>query len=102
MSLSFLKIKNYFDARDFATAALAIDPSSEKAYFRRGQAQLALEEAKLALKDFQYVMNLEPNNKAAQTQIIVAQKLIKDQLVNEKRIYANMFDKFAKVDAQVN
>lgn len=102
MSLCYLKIQNYFDARDSATAALAIHPNSEKAYFRRGQAQLALEEGKLASKDFQYVLDLEPNNKAAQAQIIAAQKLIKGQLMKEKRIYANMFDKFAKVDAQVN
>ena len=96
-----MKLKQYFEARDAATASLALNENSEKAYFRRGLAELALEEAQKALKDFQEVLRLEPSNKAAQAQIQACQKLIKEHLAKEKKIYANMFDKFAKVDAQV-
>lgn len=102
LSLCYLKLKQYFEARESATAAIKLNESNAKAYFRRGQAQLVLGEAKLALNDFNQVLSLEPNNKAAQSQVIVCQKIIKQQLQKEKEIYANMFDKFAKVDAQVN
>lgn len=100
MSLCYLKLQQFIEAKTAATAALTLDENNEKAYFRRGQALLALEEATPALKDFQQVLTLEPSNKAARAQINLAQKLIKDQLAKERRIYANMFDKFAKVDTQ--
>lgn len=100
LSLCYLKLKQYFEARESATAAIKLSKSNVKAYFRRGQAQLVLGEAKLALNDFNQVLSLEPNNKAAQSQVIVCQTIIKQQLQKEKEIYANMFDKFAKVDAQ--
>lgn len=91
-----------FEARDESTEAIKIDECNVKAYFRRGQALIALGEPQLALKDFHEVLRFEPNNKAAQSQVLQCQKLIKEQLSKEKKIYANMFDKFAKVDTQVN
>lgn len=102
LSLSYLKLQNYFDARDSATEALKFDENNEKAYFRRGQALLSLGEPHLATKDFNEVLRLEPNNKAGQAQLVACQKQIKEQLSREKKIYANMFDKFAKEDTQVN
>lgn len=91
-----------FEAKGAASSALEIDPKNEKALFRRGQALLALGEAQVAVKDFQEVLNIDPNNKAAQTQLAVCHKSIKEQLQKEKKIYANMFEKFAKMDTQVN
>lgn len=102
ISLCHLKLNQYFEAKAHATDAIKMDENNEKAYFRRGQALLQLGEPQLAIKDFNEVLRLEPNNKAAQTQLTACQKLIKEQLSREKKIYANMFDKFAKVDAQVN
>lgn len=91
-----------FEAKGAACAALEIDPRNEKALFRRGQALLATGEAQLAAKDFQEVLNIDPSNKAAQAQLAVCQKSLREQLQKEKKIYANMFEKFAKMDTQVN
>lgn len=91
-----------FEAKGSATSALEIDPKNEKALFRRGQALLALGEAQTAAKDFQEVLNIDPNNKAAQTQLAICHRSMKEQLQKEKKIYANMFEKFAKMDTQVN
>lgn len=91
-----------FEAKNAASSALEIDPKNEKALFRRGQALLATAEAHLAAKDFQEVLNIDPNNKAAQAQLAVCHKSMKEQLQKEKKIYANMFEKFAKMDTQVN
>lgn len=102
LALCYLKINETFEAKNAATSALEIDPKNEKALFRRGQAYLALGEAHLAAKDFTEVLNVDPTNKAAQTQLAVCNKSMREQLQKEKKIYANMFEKFAKMDTQVN
>lgn len=44
---------------------------------------------------------LEPDNKAALNQITLCKADIKKQNDKEKRMYANMFSKFAEADAKV-
>ena len=102
IALCYLKTNDAFDAKNAATAALEIDPKNEKALFRRGQAYLILKDPKLALDDFNTLLKIEPNNSAAKAQLLICNKTLKEQLQNEKKIYANMFDKFAKMDTQVN
>lgn len=89
------------EAKLTATSAIKINPKCEKALFRRGQALLALGEAELASKDFIEVLKLEPTNKASQMQLTICTKKMREQLKKEKSIYANMFEKFAKMDTQV-
>lgn len=101
LALCYLKQNEYFDAKNSATSALEIDPTSEKALFRRGQAYLQLGEAQLAANDFNTLLKHEPNNKAAQAQLALCNKTLREQLQKEKKIYANMFDRFAKMDTQV-
>ncbi|KAB0799943.1 hypothetical protein PPYR_07823 [Photinus pyralis] len=100
LSLCYYKLKEYFETRQSATAAIELDSKSVKAFFRRGQALLALGEPELASKDFAVVLDIEPDNTAAKAQQALCAKTLKQQLEKEKRIYANMFDKFAKMDAQ--
>lgn len=97
-----MKLNEAFEAKTAANSALEISPKNEKALFRRGQALLSLAEAKLASEDFAEVLKLDPNNKAAQAQLAICTKSLKEQLQKEKKIYANMFEKFAKMDTQVN
>lgn len=101
LALCHLKLNDYMEAKTVLTAAIELDPLNEKAYFRRGQAFINLGEAELAINDYKRVLELEPNNKAAQNQLANCQVIIKQQLQKEKKIYANMFDKFAKMDTQV-
>jgi len=101
LALCYLKTDQNLLARDECTKALELDPKNEKALFRRGQAHLGLASPEIAIKDFQEVLNVQPKNIAASTQIVICNKLIKKQLTKEKRLYANMFDKFAQEDKQV-
>lgn len=101
ISLSYLKLNDYFEARNAASLALKIDPNNEKALFRRGQAFLHLGEPQLAIQDFKRCLEIDPNNSAAKSQVAACGKILKEQLQKEKKIYANMFDKFAKTDTQV-
>lgn len=101
LSLAFLKLGENFEAKSSATSALKLDPENVKALFRRGQALLKLKEPKLASEDFSKCLKLDPGNTAAQTQLQICTKTLKEELAKEKKVYANMFDKFAKMDAQV-
>jgi FK506-binding protein 4/5 len=75
--------------------------SCSVSYVFRGQAYLGLGEPEKAKVDFEAVHKLDPNNKAAATHIILCNKEIKEQKVREKKIYANMFEKFAQRDREV-
>ncbi|KAI1230950.1 hypothetical protein IHE44_0008386, partial [Lamprotornis superbus] len=65
----------------------------------RGEARLLMNEFELAKCDFQKVLEVNPQNKAAKSQISVCQKKTKEHNERDRRIYANMFTKFAERDA---
>ncbi|KAK1124519.1 hypothetical protein K0M31_006869 [Melipona bicolor] len=100
LALCYLKMDQNVEAKDSCNEALKLSPQNEKALFRRGQAYLALASPEIAIKDFQEVLKVEPKNTAAVKQIGICNNLIKKQLEKEKKLYANMFDKFAQEDKQ--
>ena len=69
-----------------------------KAWFRRGEAHLALNDCEAAKEDFEKTLWLEPDNKAAKNRIIQCHEKIKAQKEKEKKTFTNMFDKFAVTD----
>lgn len=101
LGLCYLKTNEHILAKESCDKALELSPQNEKALFRRGQAYLGLASPEIAIKDFQEVLKVEPKNTAASKQIIICSSLIKKQLAKEKKLYANMFDKFAQEDKQV-
>lgn len=82
--------------------ALGLDQDNEKGLYRRGEARLLMNEFELAKCDFQKVLEVNPQNKAAKSQISVCQKKTKEHNERDRRIYANMFTKFAERDAKVS
>ncbi|XP_069689452.1 peptidyl-prolyl cis-trans isomerase FKBP4-like isoform X2 [Periplaneta americana] len=100
LAVCFLKLEENVEARDQCNKALEVDPNSEKGLFRRGQANLGLGEPEKAKIDFEAVLKLQPNNKAAATHITLCNKKVKEQKGREKKIYANMFEKFAQRDRE--
>ena len=101
LALCYLKTDQNSEAKESCNKALELSPNNEKALFRRGQAYLGLASPDIAIKDFKSVVNIEPKNTAAIKQISVCNDLIKKELAKEKKLYANMFEKFAKEDKQV-
>lgn len=77
------------------------DESNEKALYRRGEARLLRNEYSLAMADFQKVLEVNPLNRAARTQLSSCQSKMKEHQEQEKKIYANMFQKFAERDSKV-
>ncbi|KAM9807908.1 peptidyl-prolyl cis-trans isomerase FKBP4 [Neosynchiropus ocellatus] len=98
LAMCFLKLQEPSQALESCDKALEMDGSNEKALFRRGEALYGMKEFERAKEDFQRVLQLYPANKAAKSQVVLCQKQIKEQREKDKRIYANMFQKFAERD----
>ena len=64
-----------------------------KAHYRRGESLIALNEHELAKKDFLKVIELEPDNTAAENKIKLCNHHLKLVKAKERKMYANMFDK---------
>ena len=100
LAMCFLKIQEPNQALESCDKSLEIDSSNEKALFRRGEALFGMKEFDMARDNFQRVVQLYPANKAGKSQLVLCQKRIKEQHEKDKRIYANMFQKFAERDSK--
>ncbi|XP_038675473.1 peptidyl-prolyl cis-trans isomerase FKBP5-like [Scyliorhinus canicula] len=99
VAMCSLKLNEYLKAVGSCDRALEIDRANEKALYRRGEARLCVNEFDLAKADFQKVLQVNPENKAAKTQIVLCQNKRKEHHERNKKIYANMFQKFADRDS---
>merc|ERR1712154_74819 len=63
---------------------IELDSSQIKAWFRRGLARKALKKYNKSLQDFQTVLNLDPNNKAAKKEKIEMKNKLQSMLKKSK------------------
>uniref|UniRef100_A0A1A9W034 peptidylprolyl isomerase n=1 Tax=Glossina brevipalpis TaxID=37001 RepID=A0A1A9W034_9MUSC len=98
--LCYQKTNEEHAGKQACNEVLGLEPRNIKILYRRGQCNLAINENHEALNDFQHVMELDPSNKAAQNQILICKRKIKEANDKEKKIYANMFSKLAANDKQ--
>nr|CAD7460451.1 unnamed protein product [Timema tahoe] len=101
LAMCYLKLTENLEARDQCDKALELDPNNIKGLFRRGQAWLGMVEPEKAKADFEMVLKLEPSNKAAANHYSLCLVKLKEQKSREKKIYANMFEKFAQRDREI-
>ncbi|EPQ17353.1 Peptidyl-prolyl cis-trans isomerase FKBP5 [Myotis brandtii] len=100
LAMCYLKLREYTKAVECCDKALGLDSANEKGLYRRGEAQLLMNEFESAKGDFEKVLAVNPQNKAARLQISMCQKKAKEHNERDRRIYANMFAKFAEQDAK--
>uniref|UniRef100_A0A7N6FCY4 peptidylprolyl isomerase n=1 Tax=Anabas testudineus TaxID=64144 RepID=A0A7N6FCY4_ANATE len=101
LALCFLRIKEFSQVVENCNKVIELDENNEKALYRRGEARLLRNEFSLAMEDFQQVLQVNPSNRAARAQISNCQNKIKEHHEQDKKTYANMFQKFAERDAKV-
>ncbi|XP_035236679.1 peptidyl-prolyl cis-trans isomerase FKBP5 [Anguilla rostrata] len=101
LALCHLRLREYSQAVENCNKAMELDGENEKALYRRGEARLLRNEFSLAIEDFQHVLEVNPSNRAARTQISLCQRKIREHHEQDKKTYANMFQKFAEHDAKV-
>ncbi|XP_074081788.1 RNA polymerase II-associated protein 3 [Macrotis lagotis] len=87
-AMAYLKIQKYEEAEKDCTQAILLDGSYLKAFARRGTARTALGKLNEAKEDFTVILNLEPGNKQAISEL----SRIKKELI-EKGLWADVFDK---------
>ncbi|XP_068170540.1 peptidyl-prolyl cis-trans isomerase FKBP5 isoform X1 [Antennarius striatus] len=100
LALCYLRLKEFSQVVENCNKVIELDDSNEKALYRRGEARLLRNEFSLAMADFQHVLHVHPSNRAARAQISICQSKIKEHHEQDKKIYANMFQKFAERDAK--
>ncbi|XP_071768768.1 peptidyl-prolyl cis-trans isomerase FKBP5 [Centroberyx gerrardi] len=101
LALCFLRLKEFSHVVENCNKVIELDGRNEKALYRRGEARLLRNEFSLAMEDFQQVLHVNSSNRAARAQISICQHKIREHHEQDKRIYANMFQKFAEHDAKV-
>ena len=67
LSQCYLKTGKWIEARAVCDKAIEENPATAKAWFRRGEAQLALNDCESAKLDFDKCAELEPDNKVEST-----------------------------------
>eukprot|EP00916_Digyalum_oweni_P000306 GHVL01000531.1.p1 GENE.GHVL01000531.1~~GHVL01000531.1.p1 ORF type:complete len:301 (+),score=39.00 GHVL01000531.1:2033-2935(+) len=78
-SFCHIKIENFGSAIMDATQSIELCKTFAKGYYRRGSAKLFLSKTKEALKDFQQVVRLRPDDQDAKQKVKECQKAIKDE-----------------------
>jgi len=100
LAMCKIKVNDWMEARNLCDKVVEEDGKCIKGYFRRGEALVALNEHALAMTDFEKVLELDADNKAAKNKVAMCVQQIKANKQKEKKTFANMFDKFAKIDAK--
>uniref|UniRef100_A0A182P654 peptidylprolyl isomerase n=1 Tax=Anopheles epiroticus TaxID=199890 RepID=A0A182P654_9DIPT len=98
--LCLQKLNHHDEAKVACDDALKIDSKNVKALYRRGMSNLALGDLDRALRDFSTVLEIEPENKAAMNQMTICKHKIKAYNDQQKKVFANMFTKFAQSDSK--
>ncbi|XP_063707720.1 FK506-binding protein 59-like [Culicoides brevitarsis] len=98
LSLLYQKQNNNDEVFANCNKVLELDPKNVKALYRRGMVRITTQDFEQAIADFNAILEVEPNNKAAQNQITIAKHHIAEYKKKEKKLYSNMFTKFATRD----
>lgn len=76
MAAAELKLKNYSSARYYCTEAIRLDKNCSKAFFRRGQAHIALNNYDEAINDLKQAHKFLPDNKHILNELNRAKQLL--------------------------
>lgn len=74
-----------------ADFAIRESEGNAKAFFRQGQAHMALKDLDAAVESFEKALELEPNDGGIKKELAAARKRITDRLDLEKKAYSRMF-----------
>ncbi|CAF0799168.1 unnamed protein product [Adineta steineri] len=99
LALCYLKVGNYADCRRSCETALAHDKKHEKSLFRLGQCRLATHNYDQAIKDFEAVLEVNPDNELAKKLIEECIRKKKVSEIDEGKMFSPFFKKPDKKNA---
>lgn len=88
---AYIKLGSWLEASLAATAALAVDPVSSKALYRRGLARIELGELDAAKGDLTAAAKLEPSSAEIRSAYAKCQQANKEYNQKSKEAFARMF-----------
>lgn len=91
MAMASLKAENYRDTIKYASVALQFDHNNVKALYRRGCAYRKTKEFDEGKADLQRALSLDSSNAAAQKELTLITRSLKEKEKSEKVKYANIF-----------
>ena len=62
MNITEFQMKKFHDAIEDLSRAIDLDPQYQKAYIRRGQCYVEIEQFEEAIRDYEYVLQEDPEN----------------------------------------
>lgn len=86
-----MKIGQFTNAKHYSSEAIRFDPSNSKAYFRRGQANISLQNYEEAIADLAKAKSLVPDNKRVINELNRAKKLQAEFDRAQKQALKNLF-----------
>uniref|UniRef100_A0A0E0DYW7 peptidylprolyl isomerase n=1 Tax=Oryza meridionalis TaxID=40149 RepID=A0A0E0DYW7_9ORYZ len=81
-----------------ADFALRESEGNAKAFFRQGQAHIALNDIDAAVESFKHALELEPSDGGIKRELAAAKKKIADRRNQERKAFARMFQPSGKSD----
>jgi peptidylprolyl isomerase len=97
-ALCSINLQDFSSAITFANAGLKKDPNNVKGLYRRGVARNGLGLSEEAIADFNTVLAVDADNKAAKVELAKAKKAIADAKKKQKAAYGNFFSKVNMYD----
>lgn len=82
--MAYIKLKEFGKAIEDANTAIKIKPDYLKAYHRRGTAYSSTSKFDMAIRDFQYILEKEPENKEAIKDLMATRAKLNDKLEKPK------------------
>ncbi|XP_071809983.1 RNA polymerase II-associated protein 3-like [Asterias amurensis] len=101
-AMARLKQKRYEDAEKDCDKSISIDCTYVKAYARRAAARFELGRLEEATKDYWQVLNLEPSNKQAATEIYKITRIVKEREDTERQKLDGVYNIIQAVDKPVH
>ncbi|XP_067645058.1 peptidyl-prolyl cis-trans isomerase D isoform X2 [Eurosta solidaginis] len=92
MAAAELKLEKYNGAKYACTEALRLDSECSKAYFRRGQANLALKNYEVAITDLKKANELMPGTKSILNELARAKQLLANYNRSQMKALENLFN----------
>lgn len=87
-----LKLENYANAKYCCSEALRLDSTYSKAYYRRGQAQIALKNYEDAINDLKKAHELIPDNKHILSELNRGKQLLAEYNRNQMKKLKSLFN----------
>lgn len=97
-SLCSINLNDYPAAVGFANEALQKEPDNVKGLYRRGVGRNGMGLNDEAIEDFNAVLALDPDNKAAKIEIAKAKKSVADAKKKQKAAFGGFFSKVSMYD----